>query len=198
VTAKLFLRHLALPPTRQLPMVEGSHIGSLSRPPCISVRGQLLKFISNVRYRSCERIDPSHIHTDGLTHLNFAFASIDPISFNITPVDPGDFALYSQFTALKSADMQTWVAIGGFDFSDPGPTHTTWSDMMSTSANRAAFISSLIDFMTTWGFQGVDIDWEYPANPDRGGRPEDTQNLVSLLADMRAAFGAKYGISVTL
>jgi GH18 family chitinase len=69
---------------------------------------------------------------------------------------------------------------------------------MSTSANRAAFISSLIDFMTTWGFQGVDIDWEYPANPDRGGRPEDTQNLVSLLADMRAAFGAKYGISVTL
>jgi chitinase len=94
--------------------------------------------------------------------------------------------------------MQTWVAIGGFDFSDPGPTHTTWSDTMSTSANRAAFISSLIDFMTTWGFQGVDIDWEYPANRDRGGRPEDTQNLVSLLADMRAAFGAKYGISVTL
>ena len=94
--------------------------------------------------------------------------------------------------------MQTWIAIGGFDFSDPGPTHTTWSDMMSTSANRAAFISSLIDFMTTWGFQGVDIDWEYPANPDRGGRPEDTQNLVSLLADMRAAFGAKHGISVTL
>lgn len=198
MTAKLFLPHLAMPPTRQLPTVGRSHIGSLGRPPYIFVGDQLLKFFSNVRYRSCERIDPSHIHTDGLTHLNFAFASIDPTGFNITPVDPGDFALYSQFTALKSAVMQTWIAIGGFDFSDPGPTYTTWSDMISTSANRASFISSLINFMTTWGFQGVDIDWEYPAIPDRGGRPGDTQNLVSLLADMRAEFGAKYGISVTL
>jgi chitinase len=94
--------------------------------------------------------------------------------------------------------MQTWIAIGGFDFSDPGPTHTTWSDMVSTSANRAAFISSLIDFMTRWGFQGVDVDWEYPSFPDRGGRLEDTQNLVALVAEMRAAFGTKYGISVTL
>jgi len=94
--------------------------------------------------------------------------------------------------------MQTWIAIGGFDFSDPGPTHTTWSDMCSSSTNRAAFISSLIQFMNTWGFQGVDIDWEYPANPSRGGRLEDTQNLVSLVSEMREAFGMKYGISVVL
>ncbi len=198
MTAKLFLTHLAMPPARQLPTVGRSHIGSLGRLPCIFARDKLLNFFSNVRYRSCERIDHSHIETDGLTHLNFAFASIDPTSFKITPVDPGDFALYSQFTALKTTVMQTWIAIGGFDFSDPGPTHTTWSDMISNSDNRAAFISSLIEFMTTWSFQGVDIDWEYPVIPDRGGRPEDTQNLVSLLADMRAAFGAKYGISVTL
>lgn len=152
----------------------------------------------NVRYRTCNRVTPSKIDTDGLTHLNFAFASIDPTNFNIVPTDPGDLALYSQFTALRSAVMQTWIAIGGFDFSSPGPTHTTWSDVISTSANRAAFISSLIGFMTEWGFQGVDIDWEYPAIPDRGGRPEDTQNLVYLVADMRTAFGTKFGISVTL
>lgn len=157
-----------------------------------------LIFCSNVRYRTCNRIAPSEIDTNGLTHLNFAFASIDPTNFNIVPTDPGDLALYSQFTALRSAVMQTWIAIGGFDFSDPGPTHTTWSDMISTSANRAVFISCLIGFMTKWGFQGVDIDWEYPAIPDRGGRLDDTQNLVSLVADMRAAFGTKFGISVTL
>lgn len=33
---------------------------------------------------------------------------------------------------------------------------------------------------------------------DRGGTKEDTKNFVSLLAEMRAAFGIKYGISLAL
>lgn len=157
-----------------------------------------LTLSSNVRYRSCDRVAPSQIYTMGLTHLFFAFAWINPTNFSITPANTGDLALYSQFTALRSAATQTWIVIGGFDFNDPGPTHTTWSDMCSNSANRAAFISSLIHFIKQWGFQGVELDWEYPANPSRGGRPTDTQNLVSLVSEMRKAFGTTYGISVTL
>lgn len=94
--------------------------------------------------------------------------------------------------------METWVSIGGFDFSDDGPTHTTWSDLCSSPSNRAAFISSLVDFMDKWGFQGVDLDWEFPGQPGRGGNPEDTANLASLIAEMRAKFGRKYGISLAL
>lgn len=37
-----------------------------------------------------------------------------------------------------------------------------------------------------------------PGAPDRGGRKEDTDNYVSLLKDMRAAFGNKYGISIAI
>ncbi|KAI8419663.1 hypothetical protein FOFC_02253 [Fusarium oxysporum] len=37
-----------------------------------------------------------------------------------------------------------------------------------------------------------------PGAPDRGGLKEDTDNYVSLLKDMRAAFGSKYGISITI
>ena len=44
-----------------------------------------------------------------------------------------------------------------------------------------------------WGFKGVDLDWEYPSSPERGGRPEDTANLVLLVKEMRAAFGTTYG-----
>jgi chitinase len=51
--------------------------------------------------------------------------------------------------------------------------------------------------MDTWAFQGVDIDWEYPSNAARGGRPEDTENFVLLLKEMNAAFGTKYGLSTT-
>lgn len=123
---------------------------------------------------------------------------IDPVSFNITPTDSSDIVLYSQFTALKTPQLQTWISIGGFDFSDQGPTFTTWSDMCSTAQNRAAFINSLMEFMDTLGFQGVDIDWEYPTIAARGGQANDTANLVSLLKEMRAAFGYKYGISTVL
>jgi chitinase len=97
---------------------------------------------------------------------------------------------------LKKPGLETWIAIGGFDFNNPGPTFTTFSDMASTSANRKAFIISIVDFMDTWGFEGIDVDWEFPSNSARGGKPEDTENLVTLVREMRAVFGTKYGLSV--
>ncbi|KAK0114603.1 hypothetical protein ONS95_014088 [Cadophora gregata] len=152
----------------------------------------------NVRDRACMKIAPKDLKTEAYTHIYFSFASIDPNSFKIAPANPADVAMYTEFTALKSSKLQTWIAIGGYDFSDPGPTHTTWSDVCSTAANRAAFISSLIPFMDQYGFQGVDIDWEYPGDPKRGGKPADTANFVLLLKEMRAAFGTKYGITMAI
>jgi chitinase len=60
--------------------------------------------------------------------LFYAFAFIDPTSFNIVAAHPDDEAMMKEFTALSSdGKLKTWIAIGGFDFSDPGTaTHTTW------------------------------------------------------------------------
>lgn len=52
--------------------------------------------------------------------------------------------------------------------------------------------------MDTYGFDGVDLDWEYPAADDRGGVEADTQNYVSLVKEIKSAFGSKYGVSMTL
>ncbi|KAI1373409.1 hypothetical protein F4677DRAFT_448485 [Hypoxylon crocopeplum] len=154
--------------------------------------------VGNNYGRECQRISPSQIDTTGLTHLNLAFASINPTTFEVVPTDSRDVPYYSQFTALKSSGLQTWIAIGGWDFNDPGPTQNTFSQLASSASNRAAFISSLQSFMSQYGFQGVDIDWEYPGAPDRSGDPSDTENFVSLLKEMRASFGTSYGISATL
>ncbi|KIH89906.1 hypothetical protein SPBR_00013 [Sporothrix brasiliensis 5110] len=146
------------------------------------------------------------------THLYYAFGAINPKTFHIVD-DPAKAPLYTEFTALKYRPNgpQTWIAVGGFDFSDPGvdpdaetdtapdvSTHSTWSDMAMTTDRRTAFIQSLIAFMDKYGFQGIDLDWEYPVSEDRGGRPEDTENFVSLVREMRQVFGTKYGISVAL
>ena len=50
-----------------------------------------------------------------------------------------------------------------------------------------------MSFMRNNGFDGVDIDWEYPAADDRGGNAADTANYVSLVKEMKAAFNRKYG-----
>jgi chitinase len=165
-----------------------------------SAKGRTIGYYqaSNVRQRACNKIAPADIYKDCNTHLYFAFASIDPGTFHITPASSDDIPLYTQFTALKSSTMQTWIAIGGFDFSDPGPTHTAWSDLCADAGRRATFISSVISFMNTYGLQGVDIDWEYPGDSTRGGTPADTANFVLLVQEMRAAFGTSYGLSLTL
>jgi chitinase len=58
----------------------------------------------------------------------------------------------------------------------------------STVPNRQTFINSLISYLQKYGLDGVDIDWEYPAAADRGGSPEDTDNFVRLVSDIRDAF----------
>ena len=156
---------------------------------------------SNVRDRACNKISPSQIKTTGYTHLYFAFASIDPGTYKITPWDDGDADLMREFTKLRGQgrNLQTWIAVGGWAFSEPdAATATTWADICADQSKRAIFIQSLIDFMVDYGFQGVDLDWEYPGTPERGGSRADIANFVTLVREMREAFGTKYGISLTL
>jgi GH18 family chitinase len=146
---------------------------------------------------------PDDLDVTALTHVNFAFAYFDPTTFEVTPMSNSDIPLYTKFTGLKARkpSLQTWIAIGGWAFNDPGnspDTRTAFSDMSRTSDNRKAFIHSLVQFMETYNFDGVDIDWEYPSADDRGGDASDMQNFVYLLQDMRSYFGDKYGISATL
>ncbi|KAF3912491.1 Chitotriosidase-1 [Dactylellina cionopaga] len=55
--------------------------------------------------------------------------------------------------------------------------------------------------MSTYGFDGLDIDWEYPGAVERNGRPEDFANFVSFMRNLRSYFqntGHNYGVTITL
>ncbi|KAE8326142.1 hypothetical protein BDV39DRAFT_193873 [Aspergillus sergii] len=153
--------------------------------------------------RVCDKRLPSDLDISGLTHINFAFAYFHPSSFEVLPMSEEDVALYPEFTALKQRkpSLKAWISIGGWAFNDAtnAPnTQTAFSDMAGSSTSRQKFVQSLINFMMTWGFDGVDLDWEYPGADDRGGIKADTANFVLLLKDLKEAFAGQYGLSVTL
>lgn len=63
----------------------------------------------------------------------------------------------------KKPSLQVWLSIGGWDLGG-----LIFSDMVRFKGTRSNFIGSAIEVMDAWGFDGIDIDWEYPAALDRG------------------------------
>ncbi|USP80283.1 glycoside hydrolase family 18 protein [Curvularia clavata] len=163
---------------------------------------------SNIRRRPCEQIWPGRLNTTGFTHVTLGFAVFDPKTFTVAMErhDDKEVEVYRQFLRLPD-NVQTLdtkerltksKAIGGWNMSNEGPTHTAWSDMSSTKANRRAFIDSLKHFLDTWKFSGIEIHWEWPGAWNRGGNPTDAQNQVDLIHELRDYFGKDFGISVVV
>ena len=76
---------------------------------------------------------------------------------------------YQAFNHLKQMHpgLKTVIAVGGWTFNDPGATQIRFSNTANTAANRAAFAASCVDFCREYGFDGVDLDWEYPGDTSR-------------------------------
>ncbi len=129
---------------------------------------------------------------------------IDPVTFSVAPMSQSDVALYPRITGLKAIypGLQVWIAIGGWSMNDPDqPTAWTFSDLVGSTANQQKFFSSLIAFMSQYGFDGVDIDWEYPVAEERSGRPSDYENFPIFMRNLRNAFqraGKSWGLTLTL
>lgn len=98
-------------------------------------------------------------------------------------------------------DLKVFIAIGGWTFNDPGATATTFSDLAGSTANQNAFFTSLTSFLSTYDFDGVDIDWEYPEADDRSGKAKDFANFPAFIANLKShllSTGGRSGLSITL
>lgn len=136
---------------------------------------------------------PLSIPADKLTAVNYAFAKIGD-DLKIALGDPYiDEANFAKLKELKNAypHLKTLISIGGWN--DSGK----FSDVALTEASRAAFADSVVAFIKQYGFNGVDIDWEYPVS---GGlstnikRTADKTNFTLLLQKLREKLDAQSSI----
>jgi chitinase len=119
---------------------------------------------------------------------------IDPQTFRIAKMNSYDDVLYPKVIDLKmqSPNLKVYIAVGGW-----AAGGQVFSDMVSSASNRRAFIDSSISFCKTHGFDGIDIDWEYPVADDRGGQKADYVNYVIFMKELREA-GKGLGVTLTL
>ena len=58
--------------------------------------------------------------------------------------------------------------------------------MAADPERRKRFVESVLAFCKEHNFDGLDLDWEYPAK--RGGSPDDKSNFIELIRDLKKAF----------
>lgn len=142
-----------------------------------------------------------------LTHVIHAFARISAAG-EIEIIDPwadieralgpdtwetpvrGHFGAYARLKAAHP-HLRVLIAVGGWF--DSG----RFSTVAATPAARQKFAASVRSFVVRYGFDGVDLDWEYPVvatDVNSNVRPEDSTNYALLAAAIRAEFDAQSAV----
>ncbi len=133
---------------------------------------------------------PDRIDAAKLTHINYAFANIGSdlkVTLGYPDIDPGNISKLNQLKKVNPA-LKTLISVGGWSWSG------RFSDVAATEANRITFADSLVDFIVKYGFDGVDIDWEYPVSgglSTNSNRPEDKYNFTLLMKTIRERLDAR-------
>ena len=95
------------------------------------------------------------------THVLYTYAALDHNELVMKVMDPGTDMrneFYSKVTALRRKGIRVSIALGGWNESGGGK----FSRLVNDPEARKNFIESAVEFIDTYGFDGLHFDWQYP------------------------------------
>lgn len=112
-----------------------------------------------------------------LTHINFAFL-LPNANGTFAPLING-WKIMTLINQSHANGVKVLISIGGWGL-DP-----QFEALAASPEKRATFIEGTRSVLDEYGFDGVDVDWEYP---DPG---QSAQNYLALIGELRAALPGK-------
>jgi chitinase len=156
---------------------------------------EIIGYYPSWKWKSTDHfMTPDRIPFDKLTIINYAFFFPLPDGNLIGRDTAGDAIILrggpesGKYSAKTGAGLTTLahrhgvrvlLSIGGWEDSNNFP------EVASTEKGRTEFAHSCLDQIRMYGFDGIDIDWEYPGYADHRGTPEDKGNFTKLLRVIR-------------
>lgn len=145
------------------------------------------------------QVKPVHLKYDRLTTINYAFFAPDENGGHAGTDAWADTILlrgehdwnnggYLPNTGLidlaHQNNVKVFVSIGGWTLSENFPA------IAADPAKRQYFASECARVILSYGFDGIDIDWEYPGYSVHGGTEDDKINFTLLLTEIRTQLDA--------
>jgi chitinase len=120
------------------------------------------------------------IPADKLTHLNYAFASVSPQGECVSGDASADARNFPELQKLKRQfpHLNILISLGGAGAQN-------FANAAQNAEARQKFARACVAFMRQNGFDGIDVDWEFPKNAD------EKRNYAALLAELRAQLDAR-------
>lgn len=131
------------------------------------------------------------IQYDVLTHINYAFA-IPTAEGGLLPLENEAVAKKIIKTAHERG-VKVFIAIGGWSYHDV-PLEATFMSATETEEKINKFADAIMDMCETYGFDGVDLDWEHPRVD--GTSSKQYEALIVALAERLHAQGKQLSSAV--
>jgi len=135
------------------------------------------------------------------THGYYGFADLHNDTWTIKIWDPWldqapedcepgycNYDNYRNFIKLKDTNPNfvPMISIGGWNAGSGA-----YSTMAADPEKRKTFIDSVSEFLDTYPFDGVDLDWEYPGKREGSDPEHDKENFSILVAELGAMLKAR-------
>ncbi|CAD7077407.1 unnamed protein product [Hermetia illucens] len=147
----------------------------------------------SVYRNSAAQLPVNNIEPALCTHAIYAHAGLDTRGTMI-PMDVYNDVTngaYTKFVKLKerNSSLKVLISLGGWNEGSK-----KYSDVVASASLRSSLVNSIASFISKYGFDGINIDWEYPTQ--RGGSSSDYSNFAQFLTDLRVKLGPNLLITI--